>query len=391
MLVILDLLLVPGLCARGQVYSWSTIAGSTNTGSADGTNTDAQFNNPVALVVDGANNIYVSDKANYTIRKIVPVGTNWVVSTIAGSAGHGGDRDGIGNAAQFMSPVGITMDSDGILYVADRSDNTIRKLAPVGTNWVVTTITGGSIASPGNRDGTNRTALFDTPNGMGIDSSGTLYVAAQGNETVRRIFRAGTNWVTQTIAGSGAVGSADGTNRSASFDFPSGTAPDSSGNVYVADQGNNTIRKLAPDGTNWVVSTIAGLAPNYGHADGSNSDARFNQPGGLAVDNGGSIYVADLLNNTIRKITPAGPNWVVSTIGGVYGGPQPLTDGIGSAAHFLWPNGVCLDGRGNVYVADQVHNATHANEWYPHVNLERGRWAAPPGPIHYRSGPEQLE
>jgi hypothetical protein len=163
--------------------------------------------------------------------------------------------------------------------------------------------------------------------------------------------------VTQTLAGDWTVGSADGTNLTAEFHYPSGAAPDTSGNVFVTDQDNNTIRKLMPDGTDWVVTTIAGLAGPMGHSDGTNSDARFASPGGLAVDTGGCLYVADLMNNLVRKISPDGTNWIVSTIGGLWGAELPLTNGIGSNARFLEPNGVALDRRGNVYVADQLHNA----------------------------------
>ena len=106
-----------------------------------------------------------------------------------------------------------------------------------------------------------------------------------------------------------------------------------------------------------MVSTIAGLAPNYGTADGTNSAARFFYPGGLAVDSSGNIYVADMDNNAVRKVSPSGTNWVVSTIGGICAGSRGLTGGIGSAARFNGPNGVALDSRGNVYVADQFNHA----------------------------------
>jgi sugar lactone lactonase YvrE len=186
-----------------------------------------------------------------------------------------------------------------------------------------------------------------------------MYVADGGNNTVRTMVQGGTNWVVLTIAGrAGYGGAADGTNNSARFNYPSGAAPDSTGNIYVTDQIVSTIRKLAPEGTNWVVSTIAGQAGYTGTVDGTNSGARFNRPGGLAVDGGGAIYVADSWNNAIRKLSLWGTNWVASTIGGLCGTTNyGLTDGIGSAARFNYPNGVALDSRGNVYVADFNNNA----------------------------------
>ena len=329
--------------AWGQVYSWITIAGNGTPGSADGTNGVAGFYQPTGVAVDSAGNIYVADRANGTIRKIVPVGTNWVVSTIARS---------------FWWPTGVAVDSSGILYVAETYGDTIRKLAPLSTNWVVSTIA-GSFNQAGSHDGIGPVAYFHDPNGIGVDGSGTVYVADGGNSTLRRMVQSGQFWVVSTIAGlAGSNGSADGTNSNAGFHYPSGAAPDNSGNIYVTDQDNSTIRKLAPNGTNWVVSTIAGLAGSIGTTDGTNSDARFYYPGGLAVDNGGNIHIADLDNNAIRKITRSGTNWVVSTIGGLCGyANRGFTDGISSAARFNAPNGVAVDSRGNVYVADELNNA----------------------------------
>ena len=355
-LVLLFPLLVPQPSAHGQVYSWSTIAGTNTSGSADGTNSDAQFNLPAGLVVDGAGNVFVTDRGNETVRKIVPMGSNWVVSTLAGSVGVTGSRDGTNSYALFNWPAGVAVDSGGSLYTADFGANKIRQVSPLDTNWVVKTIAGSG--TPDGQDGTNTAAHFSNPNGMGMDSSGKIYVADAGNKTVRRMVQDGTNWVVKTIAGqAGSFGGADGTNSSARFSQPSGAAPDTRGNVYVTDQLFSTIRKLTPDGTNWVVNTIAGSPGFTGTDDGTNSDARFNLPGGLAVDAGGSIYVADSWNNAIRKIIPSGANWVVSTIGGLCGtNNYGVTDGIGSAARFNYPNGVALDTRANVYVADYKNN-----------------------------------
>jgi streptogramin lyase len=138
-----------------------------------------------------------------------------------------------------------------------------------------------------------------------VDSDGNVYVADAQDNTIRKLTPAGTNWVTSTIAGlSGSPGHADGTNSAARFNFPNGIPVDNAGNVYVADSQNNIIRKLTPAGTNWVTSTIAGLAGHSGSADGTNSDARFSQPDGLRVDSAGNIYVAEFVNNTIRKGVP---------------------------------------------------------------------------------------
>jgi sugar lactone lactonase YvrE len=353
-------LLLPLLVAgpsQGQVYSWSTIAGSTNSGSADGTNGNAQFSYPAGLVVDGAGIVYVTDRGNQTVREVVPVGTNWVVSTLAGSVGAPGSRDGTNSFALFNWPTGIGVDSGGSLYLADLSSFKIRQLSPLGTNWVVKTIAGSGAS--GTKDGTNSTAQFEGPNGIGVDSNGQMYVADGGGNVIRTVAQSGTNWVVLTIAGWALHGGvADGTNNGARFGYPSGAAPDSSGNVYVTDQTYSTIRKVAPDGTNWIVTTIAGSPGSSGTNDGTNSDSRFNRPGGLAVDSGGNIYVADSWNNAVRKITPSGTNWVVTTIGGLCGtNNYALTDGLGSAARFNYPNGVGLDSRANVYVADYKNNA----------------------------------
>jgi hypothetical protein len=163
----------------------------------------------------------------------------------------------------------------------------------------------------------------------------------------------GTNWVVTTVAGrAGIAGSADGTNSAARFNYPDDLKMDSAGNLYVADAWNDTIRKMTPVGTNWVVTTLAGRAGIAGSADGTNSAARFGAGfGGLAVDTNGNVYVADFNNETIRKVTPVGTNWVVTTLAGLAGVAGAI-DGTGSAARFNHPNGLSLDTAGNLYVED---------------------------------------
>ncbi|HWD92584.1 MAG TPA: NHL repeat-containing protein [Verrucomicrobiae bacterium] len=315
----------------------TTLAGlALNSGSADGTNNVARFNFPLGLGVESSGNIYVADYYNDTIRKITPAGA---VTTLAGLAVLYGSADGTNSAARFDSPAGVAADSLSNVYVADTLNQTIRKITPAG---VVTTLA-GLPAVPGSADGTNSTARFYDPFDVAADSSGNVYVADNGNNTIRKITPAG---VVTTLAGlAGASGSVDGANSVARFNGPSGVAVDSSGNVYVADSNNDTIRKVTPEGE---VTTLAGLAGAFGNADGANSAARFNAPFGVAVDSTGNVYVGDSGNQTIRKITPAG---VVTTLAGLAGNLGG-DDGEGSAARFDFPRGVAVDSSNNVYVAD---------------------------------------
>ena len=217
-------------------------------------------------------------------------------------------------------------------------------------NFTFTTIAGGSI---GPADGLNFNAQFDNPTGVAVDGAGNVYIADQNNNLIRQVSPLGTNWVVTTLAG-GARGSLDGTDTSAQFFGPAGIAVDSSSNLYVADQFNSVIRKLTPSGTNWVVTTIAGTAGASGSQDGVNAAARFYNPTGVALDGVGNIYVADEGNNAIRKITPSGANWTVTTIAG---GTPGASDGSGTAAQFSYPYGVAVDTGGRVFVADQFNNA----------------------------------
>jgi hypothetical protein len=319
----------------GVVTTLAGLAGTT--GSADGTGTNAQFNLPGGMAVDGAGNVYVGDYNNNTIRKVTPGG---VVTTLAGLAGSQGSVDGTGSAARFYQPMGVAVDSAGNVYVADSGNNTIREVTPGG---VVTTLAGSSV-SYGSADGTGCAALFNWPGGVAVDSAGNVYVAEDsGNSTIRKVTPGG---VVTTLAGQpGGSGSADGTGSAAQFDGPEGVAVDSAGNVYVADTGNDTIRKVTPGG---VVTTLAGFAGSPGSADGTASAARFYYPAGVALDSAGNVYVADTGNDTIRKVTPGG---VVTTLAGL-AGSSGSADGTGNAARFYHPEGVAVDSAGNVYVAD---------------------------------------
>ena len=274
-----------------EPYVIRTFAGMAgDVGSTDGVGTDARFNLPTGVVVDKAGDIYVSDYGNHTIRKITPQGE---VSTFAGTAGASGSEDGTGNNARFFNPECVTIDGAGNLYVTDKGNNTIRKINP---SAVVTTFA-GSAGQSGSADGVGSAARFDTPIGITVDSVGNLYVADAFNDTIRRITPSG---MVTTLAGlAGMQGSTNGTGSAARFFEASGVATDSGDNIYVSDYANHTIRKITPNG---AVTTVAGFPGAPGSRDGALSAARFNYPVGLAVDAVDSVYIADYQNHTIRKL-----------------------------------------------------------------------------------------
>jgi NHL repeat-containing protein len=317
----------------------TTLAGTYGDGIADGTGATASFRRPSGVAVDGTGNVYVADFGNDTIRKVTPSG---VVTTLAGRASASGSADGTSTAASFFRPSGVTVDGAGNVYVADQANDTIRKVTLGG---VVTTLA-GTAGMFGSADGTGAVARFGEPAGVAVDSAGNVYVADQYNDNLRKATPDG---MVTTLAGTaGVLGSADGTGPVAQFDSPTGVAVDSAGNIYVTDQANHTIRKVNAAG---VVTTLAGTAGVSGSADGTGPAARFDAPAGVAVDSAGNVYVADQANETIRKITPDG---VVTTLAGT-AGVSGSADGTGPAARFDAPAGVAVDSAGNIYVTDELN------------------------------------
>lgn len=315
----------------------TTLAGTTGVaGSVDGTGTTAQFNLPQGITVDASGNVYVSDTNNSTIRKISTTGA---VTTFAGVAGQTGGADGVGAAARFNYPFGLSIDTSGNIYAADFGSSTIRKITAAGT---VTTLA-GSAGLSGSADGTGNAARLDHPSALSVDGAGTVYVIDTSNQTVRRITAAGS---VSTLAGTAGLGGrTDGTGATARFFYPAGIAVTASGTAYVADTGNHSLRVVSAAG---IVTTLAGATGLTGIADGLGGDARFAYPNGVALDSAGNLYIADHNNHTIRKMTPAG---LVSTLAGA-AAISGNTDGLGAAARFNGPTGVAVDGSGNVFVAD---------------------------------------
>jgi sugar lactone lactonase YvrE len=338
-------------------------------------NIATRFNGAFGIATTGAGLSYVSDYCNHTVRSVDSAGK---VSAFAGTPGTAGTADGAGAAAEFWLPAGTALDATGNVYVADYGNALIRKITPAG---VVSTYA-GMTPHFGSSDGAGAAASFRYPYGIAADGAGNLYVT-DGNHTIRKITPAG---VVSTLAGqAGAFGSADGTGSTARFFMPKGIAADGNGNLYVADSGNYTVRKVTAAG---AVSTLAGSAGVKGFQDGTGSGALFTALIGIAVDATNNVWVSD--GARVRKITPAG---VVSTlpastplaIGGItadaggmlylttYRGVYSMTqagalaliagggafgaaDGTGAAASFNFPAAIVKGGDGNLYVADQQNS-----------------------------------
>ena len=330
-------------CADAPV-SVSTLAGSDNSGYADGTGSAALFGNAPGIAnagtgtriggmaIDSTGNIYVADALNSRIRKIT---VNGVVTTFAGS-GALGNSDGTAATASFNFPTALVFDASGNLYVTDSQAHNVRKITPAG---VVSTFAGSGIFS--SVDGTGTAASFRAPSGIVIDSAGNLFVADAVADVIRKITPAG---VVTTFAGTTDVaGNADGTGTTASFNDPFGLAIDASGNLFVADAQNNKIRKITTAG---VVTSYAGSGV-AGSSNATGTAATFNIPVNLSIDSDGFLYVADTGGRMIRKISPSGK---VTTVAG--GGTGTDTADTGAAASFVGPTSVVFDKSKTLYVAD---------------------------------------
>lgn len=318
----------------------STLAGTPFvTGSSDGVGAEASFRVPRGLATDRDGNVYVADSLNHTIRRITPEGR---VSTLAGAPGVAGSTDGAGADARFNGPYGVATDGRGRVYVTDRLNFTLRGIGADGT---VTSLA-GAVAISGSADGIGTEARFFHSEGIAADGFGNLLVADTGNSIIRKVASSG---VVSTLAGTRSPGYADGIGAAARFSSPTGVAVDSLGNAYVADTDSSTIRRISPDGQ---VSTFAGSVSLSGAVDAVGKDARFLAPVGVAADSVGNVYVADYGNSTIRRITPSAS---ASTLAGRAGEPGQV-DGSGADARFAEPSGVATDRAGNVYVIDSIQN-----------------------------------
>jgi serine/threonine protein kinase len=315
---------VPSVVPQSE-WRVSLLVGQPGTGgSADGAAPDARFQSPGGIAVDTFGNLYVADTGNNTIRKMARDGP---VSTLAGLAGHSGDSDGSGPAARFMAPLGIAVDRAGNVYVAEFASDIIRKITPEGA---VSTLA-GSAGNPGSQDGRGDNAQFRNPWSVAVDSKGVVYVADRSNFTIRQITPDG---LVSTFAGLARIsGHADGPGSYARFPDPHSVVVDGAGNVFVADTVNRELRMIHPTG---MVYTLSGIVSGQNLAAGQGGNIyvldedgiRKFIPGGavttllnssltdghghvihptsLAVDHMGNLYLVEDTNNVIWQATPPG-------------------------------------------------------------------------------------
>ncbi|HEX6622889.1 MAG TPA: NHL repeat-containing protein [Pyrinomonadaceae bacterium] len=281
------------------------------------------------VIIPGTAALILLRSAREARRAPTPLGWHAAVSTLAGDGAPGTRDDAQSSRASFADPFGLAVGADGTLYVSDGGEsNRIRRLAPDGA---LTTLAGGA---EGFADGAGTAASFNTPSGLAIDAEGNLYIADTGNNRVRRVTPEGQ---VSTVAGEGTAGHADGPAASARFDAPVGVAVDRRGNVYVADTYNDRVRKITPAGQ---VTTVAG-AGRPGYADGPANDALFDTPCALVVNEDGTLIVADTGNNRLRKITTDGQ---VTTL--------PINFPADASTELSDPAGLALTHDGFLYVTE---------------------------------------
>ncbi len=314
--------------------------------------TSASLFFPVGVAIDSSGNLYIADSYNNKVRKVT---ANGIISTLAGNGRIGSSGDnGPAPSAELSYPCAVAADSSGNVYIADQANHRIRKVTPNGT---ITTFAGNGTNGALGDGGPATAAALDAPAGVAADLNGNVYIA---DEKFNRIRRVDKNGIITTFAGNGSQGfSGDGAATSVPLNGPAGVAVDSSGNVVIADTGNRRIRVVS----NGQITTVAGNGGNGFSGDGPSLtqslggaadfySATIFGPMGVAVDTAGAIYVADTLNLIVRKITGSGSNARITTIGGSGNYDSRGDGGPALAAGIATPLGLAIDGAGNLYIAD---------------------------------------
>jgi len=374
-----------------------TVAG----GGPAGTTAEAGLRTPTGIALDSAGNLYIADTANYRVRRVSPDGAIRTVAGGASSIGFGGDV-GPATSAVLAAPEGVAVDRDGTLYICESGRNRVRRVTPEG---VISTVVGNGTFGFSGDGGPATAAAMSDPSEVALDGLGNLLIADTGNDRIRRVSLGSNPPAIRTFAGASHAQGDDGQAVKALLYGAHGMSVDSGGNLYVADRWNNRIRKISPAG---IINTVAGTdSPGYGGDGGPATKASLWAPEAVAVDAAGNIWIADTGNNRIRKVTAGGtistvagtgivltsgdggpardaavaaPDYIaVDTVGNAYvatanrirkispAGVITTLAGTGvagyagdggpaTAARLNWPLGIAVDARGSVYVADQLNH-----------------------------------
>ena len=321
----------------------STVAGNGTYGySGDGAAaTNAELTEVTGVAVDASGNLFIMDCANCRIRK---VGTNGMITTVVGNGTYGYSGDGgAATNAKLTATGGLAVDASGSLFFADLGNQRIRK---VGSNGMITTVAGNGTYGYSGDGGAATNAELYYPAAVAADASGNLFIADYGNNRVRKV---GTNGMITTVAGNGTGGySGDrGAATNAELYLPTGVAVDASGNLFIADYGNNRVRKV---GTNGMITAVAGNGTGgYSGDRGAATNSELKGPWGVAVDASGNLFIADGGNNRVREV---GTNGMITTVAGNGSGGYSGDGGAATNAELNGAGGVAVDASGNLFIAD---------------------------------------
>ncbi|MFG2602313.1 RICIN domain-containing protein [Streptomyces sp. NPDC048514] len=324
-----------------------TIAGTgaANSSGDNGPALHAQLNRPLGIVVDGNGVVCVSENTGHRVRKIT---TDGRISTLAGTGAPGTSGDnGPAVSAQLYYPRDLAVDDTGAVYIVDHSGHRIRKMTADGK---ISTVAGTGAQGYGGDDGPATAARLNSPTGVAVDSTGTLYITDYANHRVRKVTADGK---ISTVAGTGTqgYGGDDGPATAAQLSGPHGVAVDSTGTLYIADYGNHRVRRVTADGK---ISTVAGTgSAGYGGDDGPATAARLNAPVGVAVDSTGTLYIADYSNHRVRKVTTGGK---ISTVAGTGAAGVAGDGGPPTSAQLSGPYGLAVDCVDTLYIVEHNNN-----------------------------------
>ena len=327
----------------------STVAGTGGNGGYNGDNiaaTSAMLLHPFSVAVDSSGNLYIADVDNHRIRKVIAA--TGVITTLAGTGSQGNIGDNIAATSAFLGgPSGIVLDAFGNVYIADAGTDRIRKVTTA--TGIITTVAGTGVYGYNGDNISATSATLGHPSGVALDALGNLYIADQSNDRIRKVTAA--TGLISTVAGTGTPGY-NGDNiaaTSAALSAPLSVAFDSSGNLYVVEQLNHRVRKVAA--TTGVITTVAGSVSSNSSGDGAAAlNARLNSPQDVTVDSTGNLYVADQDNHRIRKVMIG--TGVITTVAGTGAQGYNGDDIAATSATLNRPNGVAVDSVGNLYILD---------------------------------------